>query len=457
MKTQKWIKNLEDFDHAENFHECLLSFLINLDHYFYTDKIQLCLTCTPNFEELVNPNAKLNGLNYELLNLLAKRKNFSAHYTFMQLQSDGEYFYGTQNFISPNKSFLMLFTGPIYIKGSYAKHMSEPIDTLDFYYLVSQNDPYNNYEKLLFPFDLTTWILFLFTLAMTFIVIFGLKIFPKWIQNVVFGLNVNNPAFNALGIFFGIGQTQVPHENFSRIILLLFIWFCLIFRTCWQSKMFEFMTTDMRKASPNSFDDIEKMQYKILVVKTSNNFQFYFNLELIGERERPYIGEYPFQTYAQIYRSALEGNFWQKTAFFINDNNHKQFNGIFGKTLETIKNERISKSITASMGKNNLIIYELNKLLNQLIPSGIPKYLSDYGFWLKFRPRDEVIVDTKKILSLNDLEFGFVIWLVSISIAILVFVVEILRFLSRKYFRKLIGLIGFEILLRKILRKVNFM
>jgi hypothetical protein len=77
--------------------------------------------------------------------------------------------------------------------------------------------------------------------------------------------DVINPAYNALGIFFGISQLRLPRESFSRFVLLLYIWFCLIFRTCYQSMMFEFMTSDMRKPMPESIDDLRKMNYTIVV------------------------------------------------------------------------------------------------------------------------------------------------------------------------------------------------
>jgi hypothetical protein len=97
---------------------------------------------------------------------------------------------------------------------------------------------------------------------------------------------IKMPAYNAVAIFFGIGQTRLPAEHFSRFIWLLFIWFCLIFRTCWQSKMFEFMTTDMRKPLPASIDDLREMNYTI-VLMTSYMMEFHrFNDEIINGRDR---------------------------------------------------------------------------------------------------------------------------------------------------------------------------
>jgi hypothetical protein len=92
------------------------------------------------------------------------------------------------------------------------------------------------------------------------------------------------PAYNVVSIFFGIGQTRLPVENFSRFVWLLFIWFCLIFRTCYQSKLFEFMTSDMRKPLPESVDDLREMNYTIMLM--DKKMFHIFNQEIINGRER---------------------------------------------------------------------------------------------------------------------------------------------------------------------------
>jgi hypothetical protein len=89
--------------------------------------------------------------------------------------------------------------------------------------------------------------------------------------------DVTNPAYNALGIFFGISQLRLPCESFSRFVLLLYIWFCLIFRTCYQSMMFEFMTSDMRKPVPASIDDLILMNYTIF---TDESVLYFVNTQL---------------------------------------------------------------------------------------------------------------------------------------------------------------------------------
>jgi hypothetical protein len=121
---------------------------------------------------------------------------------------------------------------------------------------------YTQYEKLTLPFDFTTWILLWLTFAIAFIVIFIINMLPLEFQDVFYGEGVRMPAFNVVGTFFGIGQTRLPHSNFPRILLMLFIWFCLIFRTAHQSMMFEFMTSNPRRPAPRNISEcVTKYEY----------------------------------------------------------------------------------------------------------------------------------------------------------------------------------------------------
>jgi hypothetical protein len=65
------------------------------------------------------------------------------------------------------------------------------------------------------------------------------------------------------GTFFGIGQMRLPINNFGRIILMVFILFCLIIRTAYLGVLFEMITTDMRKNSPNTMEQLLAQNYTI--------------------------------------------------------------------------------------------------------------------------------------------------------------------------------------------------
>ncbi|KAG5667899.1 hypothetical protein PVAND_015864 [Polypedilum vanderplanki] len=78
-------------------------------------------------------------------------------------------------------------------------------------------------------------------------------------------LDNKRPGYNALGVFFGVAFLGLPRKTLSRYILIIYIWFCLIIRTCWQSMMFELMTSDMRKPLPQTLDDLRELNYTIVI------------------------------------------------------------------------------------------------------------------------------------------------------------------------------------------------
>jgi hypothetical protein len=304
--SQKWVNKLENFNHFENFQGCLLRFIVSFHYSLYiegrVDIAEIYRNTQMLPEILSDKNTKFGGSINEIVQWMARKNNFTFHYTFAkQLVTQSISYYGCRNYNADLSVGILFQSGSINRKELYYQY-SEPYGVFEFYYLVTENDLYTNYEKLLFPFDVTTWILLLITHGLTFGCIFGLHLCPRWIRQIVFGrgeqimkkkhfLNntlkfsgINRPAFNALGIFFGISQFRLPRESFCRFILLLFIWFCLMFRTCYQSKLFEFMTSDMRKPLPASIEDLIKYNYTIITLNDS----YYLNIidEINNGRER---------------------------------------------------------------------------------------------------------------------------------------------------------------------------
>jgi hypothetical protein len=147
--------------------------------------------------------------------------------------------------------------------------------------LITPEEPYTIYEKLLLPFDDATWISIIVTFLIAFLAVFVINFFSNKIQELVYGKGVLTPTLNILGGFFGISQTVLPVANFPRILFTVFISFCLIIRTCYQSKLFEFMTTLMRRPPPQTLQDLIDRNYTIY---TYENYDIYS--EMIADEIR---------------------------------------------------------------------------------------------------------------------------------------------------------------------------
>jgi hypothetical protein len=130
---------------------------------------------------------------------------------------------------------------------------------------------YSNYEKVFLPFDLETWLCLIATFAGAFLSIFMINNLSKNIRDLLYGKGVYTPSFNVISIFFGMGQVKLPTGNFARIILIIFILFCLVIRNAYQGVQFEMLTKEMRRRPAQTIQDLIDWNFEILCNFNSNN------------------------------------------------------------------------------------------------------------------------------------------------------------------------------------------
>jgi hypothetical protein len=103
-----------------------------------------------------------------------------------------------------------------------------------------------------------------------------------------------------------------------------------------------------------------------------------------------------------------------------------------------------------SFYKNSIMHDLLHDVLEKTIPAGIPQYFYKYEQEDRYRisgHKNEEILESRRILSLNDLEYGFVLWAIACGISTTVFIIE---YLGPKFMkvRDSVGIIYFMRLLR---------
>lgn len=162
-------------------------------------------------------------VEYQFVNVFAILGNYTVQKTHFALKDQLQVFHVT-DMTAPQDKFHI---GSYFADGSYSV-------------IIPPSASYDSYEKMLMPFDKTTWSYLLMTFGVAFGVIFMINLMPRWIQDIVYGHMVKLPAFNVLGTFFGIGQTKLPGNNFARLILMFFIIFCLIIRCAYQGRLDKF-------------------------------------------------------------------------------------------------------------------------------------------------------------------------------------------------------------------------
>lgn len=129
--------------------------------------------------------------------------------------------------------------------------------SFDQVFVIPKSRYYTAFEKILLPFDTDTWTLVLMLFIVSVITIFILKLLTtKKVQNFVFGSKVKTPITNLLIAFVGGTQTKLPTRNFARFLLALFLIYCLVIRTCYQTKLYEMMQSDETAKGLKTIDDL---------------------------------------------------------------------------------------------------------------------------------------------------------------------------------------------------------
>ena len=138
-------------------------------------------------------------------------------------------------------------------------------------------------EKLILPFDHETWYGICITFIVSSIVIIICNQFPNKLRKIFYGSAKKTKVFNIFQTFFGISHIKVPKNNFTRIILISFIFWCLVIRTAYQGKLFEFTTTAIRKPKLKTLEDLRSKNFSIFFASvTSQNELFETTQKSIG-------------------------------------------------------------------------------------------------------------------------------------------------------------------------------
>jgi len=267
-KTKKWNSNLENYEKFLNYYNCELvmalpiplfdSFIYHISGYSIINKD--------------GTDFDVHGISPVIFEIGAEHHNYRPAYQPVFMGKDFLYNLDDEKakIIPINRTFKqpnLYFEISSSIKLDQRLQMSKTLSNLNVYVFLTPGEKYTPYEKFILPFDMHTWILLFVTFLITFLSIVIINRLSKSAQIIVYGDNVATPIWNVLRIFFGISQTKLPNKKFSRFILMIFIFFCLIFRTCFQSKFFEFMTSDPRHPAPRTIDELKERNYNLYTLE----------------------------------------------------------------------------------------------------------------------------------------------------------------------------------------------
>lgn len=142
--------------------------------------------------------------------------------------------------------------------------ISVPYNVVPFLSTVPPGELYTPLEKMFLIYDYEVWIGIVVTLLFVLMTVQVISLTSTKIKKFVFGRDVSSPTMCLISTFLNGDQHQLPGRNFARFNLLLFIFWSLIIRTCYQSTLYAYLQSDMRKPA---FTTIEELR--------DNNFTSY--------------------------------------------------------------------------------------------------------------------------------------------------------------------------------------
>lgn len=116
-------------------------------------------------------------------------------------------------------------------------------------------------------------------------------------------------------------------------------------------------------------------------------------------------------------------------------------NSVLGSVPRKINLDVVTLVKGIGVYQNNHAYWLMEYTMRRLIPAGIPQHNRKSIFDVKYSYGSDSTDDTQTaVFSLNDLHFCFVVWLVSILITVVTFLLEIIYVYGKMAFKSTIGL-----------------
>lgn len=215
-----------------------------------------------------NGTHKANGQCITLIETLSERLNFKINYTFV----------GPAGYIIENGSasgaFKALLDGVADM--SITNWWLNPVRSKFFdsstsyasgsiHFIIPPGKDLSAFDKLIFPFKTSVWILILLCFVVGFLVIFITRRQTKVVQNFVFGNDVKNHYLNLFIGFIGGAQTVLPRRNFARFLLMSFLLYSLVIRNLYQASYYKFSQSNKHHKKVQSVEEMANKDFKFYV------------------------------------------------------------------------------------------------------------------------------------------------------------------------------------------------
>lgn len=143
---------------------------------------------------------------------------------------------------------------------------TEPYSFENLVFVVPNASPFSAFEKLFFPFRLSTWLSIIAVLMISVTVLKILEHKHRGLYVIVVGKRNVSPYLNLLRVLITCGGVYEPRESFPRLLLAVWIMMCFVLQTVYQGQLFTFMKMHTMKKSVQNMDELIQRNISIKII-----------------------------------------------------------------------------------------------------------------------------------------------------------------------------------------------
>lgn len=220
-------------------------------------------------KRLANGTTTLTGSDVEFITGLSTVLNFKLDIHFVDEDDGWGVLYpngtttGAQTLLKENKiDVLFGFLYLTYLKALSQAH-SAPYAMVPLGVVIPPARLFTPLEKLLIPFEPKVWVALSIVLLIAILIIALAEFKVKKLKTLIVGNEIKAPVMEMLNALFGGSSHSLPRKHFPRILLMIFLLFCLVMRTVFQSGLFKYMQSDKTAREITSIGQLIDEEFKV--------------------------------------------------------------------------------------------------------------------------------------------------------------------------------------------------
>lgn len=154
-------------------------------------------------------------------------------------------------FLQENRALFMDYTDAYFI-------MPEMV-------IVPGGAPFTSVENLLRPFSLTVWLMCIATVIVGYSFNIFFKFLPKTLKVVISDRKNLLSLHDFCAVIFGEAVNKTPKRSPARFFLIALTMFCLVMRTVYLARMFNFFEAGHNKTIAKDFEDMAEREFKLFM------------------------------------------------------------------------------------------------------------------------------------------------------------------------------------------------